>query len=323
MVIFSLIRTFAAMFEELKEKYRQFREWQQRPYQVKPLSDDAHVCPTCGTQFEGNYCPRCGQSSKIGRYSFKNAFLLFLDVWGLGNRGMFRTISDLILRPGYMIRDYLQGMQMAYFPPFKLFFLLIAVSLLVETGLNIRGTDRIDEYMAVFDEMAKNNEAIAEQDAKTAQQHVNAEEQARAAKAGEVRKDLNDKLVDNSKALTIWINKHITIVTFVLLLLFSGPLYLFFRHCPNIPDMRFSEFFVSVIYFTNMTSIISIIWAFFGGNLLYESFFPVLAIIPLKQLSGYSYVRTIWKTILALLLFLIPIYLLIFLYGLHFAMAIN
>ena len=309
--------------EDLKKKYRQFREWQQRPYQVKPLSDDAHVCPTCGTQFEGNYCPRCGQSSKIGRYSFKNAFLLFLDVWGLGNRGMFRTIRDLILRPGYMIRDYLQGMQMAYFPPFKLFFLLIAVSLLVETGLNIRGTDRIDEYMAVFDEMAKNNEAIAEQDAKTAQQHVNAEEQARAAKAGEVRKDLNDKLVDNSKALTIWINKHITIVTFVLLLLFSGPLYLFFRHCPNIPDMRFSEFFVSVIYFTNMTSIISIIWAFFGGDLLYESFFPVLAIIPLKQLSGYSYVRTIWKTILALLLFLIPIYLLIFLYGLHFAMAIN
>ena len=273
LVFRSICTTFAAMFEELKEKYRQFKEWQQRPYQVKPLSDDGHVCPTCGTQFEGNYCPRCGQSAKIGRYSFKNAFLLFLDVWGLGNRGMFRTIRDLILRPGYMIRDYLQGMQMAYFPPFKLFFLLIAVSLLVETGLNIRGANRIDEYMAVFDEMSKNNEAVAKQDAKEAQQQtLSAEEQARAAKAGEVRKEFNDKIVDNSKALTIWINKHITIVTFVLLLLFSGPLYLFFRHCPNIPDMRFSEFFVSVIYFTNMTSIISIIWAFFGGDLLYESF---------------------------------------------------
>ena len=324
MVFFSLIRTFAAMFEELKEKYRQFKEWQQRPYQVKPLSDDGHVCPTCGTQFEGNYCPRCGQSAKIGRYSFKNAFLLFLDVWGLGNRGMFRTIRDLILRPGYMIRDYLQGMQMAYFPPFKLFFLLIAVSLLVETGMNIRGANRVEEYMAVFDEMAKDNEAMAEQDAKAAQQQtMSAEEQERAAKAGEVRKELNDNLVENSKALTIWINKHITIVTFILLLLFSGPLYLFFRHCPNIPDMRFSEFFVSVIYFTNMTSIISIIFAFFDGNIIYESFFPVLAIIPLKQLSGYSYVRTIWKTLLALLLFLIPIYLLIFIYGLHFAMAMN
>ena len=52
------------------------------------------------------------------------AFLNFLDVWGLGNRGMFRTIRDLVLRPGYMIRDYLKGMQMAYFPPFNMFFLL-------------------------------------------------------------------------------------------------------------------------------------------------------------------------------------------------------
>ncbi|MBR4729971.1 MAG: hypothetical protein IK075_06885, partial [Prevotella sp.] len=83
------------MFEELKEKYRQFREWQRQPYQVKPLSTEGHVCTTCETHYEGNYCPRCGQSSMIGRYSFKNAFLLFLDVWGLGNRGMFRTIRDL------------------------------------------------------------------------------------------------------------------------------------------------------------------------------------------------------------------------------------
>ena len=53
---------------------------------------------------------------------------LFLDVWGMGNRGMFRTLRDLILRPGYLIRDYISGMQMAYFPPFKLLFLLTALS---------------------------------------------------------------------------------------------------------------------------------------------------------------------------------------------------
>ena len=67
------------------------------------------------------------------------ALLNFLDVWGLGNRGMFRTIRDLLLRPGYMIRDYLSGMQMAYFPPFKLFFLLAALSILVTSGINIKG----------------------------------------------------------------------------------------------------------------------------------------------------------------------------------------
>jgi hypothetical protein len=269
------------MFEELKEKYRRFKEWQQKPYQVKPLSEDKHVCTTCGTQYEGNYCPRCGQSSKIGRYSFKNAFLLFLDVWGLGNRGMFRTIRDLILRPGYMIRDYLQGMQMAYFPPFKLFFLLIALSLLVESGLNVKGANRFEESMEMFDKI----------------------EQENTQQVDEVGKQVTSDFLKQTREATIWINNHMTIVLLVLLLLFSGPLYLFFRHCPNLPDMRFSEFFVAIIYFTDMWNIYSIIVAFLGISLYYESFIPILAIIPLKQLSGYSYWRTIWKTFLALVIF--------------------
>ena len=95
---------------QLKEKYKRFREWQQQPHQVAPLSEAFHNCATCGTHYQGNYCPRCGQSAAIGRYSAKKAFLLFLDVWGLGNRGMFRSLRDLLFRPGYMIRDYLQGM---------------------------------------------------------------------------------------------------------------------------------------------------------------------------------------------------------------------
>ena len=276
------------MFEELKEKYRQFREWQRQPYQVKPLSTEGHVCTTCETHYEGNYCPRCGQSSMIGRYSFKNAFLLFLDVWGLGNRGMFRTIRDLVFRPGYMIRDYLQGMQMAYFPPFKLFFLLIALSLLVQTGLNIKGVNRIDESMEVFDKV-----------------RTISPEQDNTKNADVKQKQM--EYYTTSKAIITWTYKHVTIVTLVFLLFFTGPLYLFFRHSPNIPDMRFSEFFVSVIYFTNMTSIYSIIWDFFCGNIYFETFLLLLAIIPLKQLSGYGYWGTIWKTLLAFILFWIII----------------
>ena len=109
------------------EKWNAFCEWQRRPPQLIKKSDEPHHCYTCGEEYHGNYCPQCGQSARIGRYSFKAALLLFLDVWGMGNRGMFRTLRDLILRPGYMIRDYISGMQMAYFPPFKLLFLLTAL----------------------------------------------------------------------------------------------------------------------------------------------------------------------------------------------------
>lgn len=92
---------------------RAFRIWQRRPYEVAPLSEESHECSSCKTLFTGNYCPRCGQPSEVGRFSFKKALLLFLDVWGIGNRSMFRSLRDLMFRPDYMIRDYLRGMQSA------------------------------------------------------------------------------------------------------------------------------------------------------------------------------------------------------------------
>ena len=82
----------------------------------------------------------------------ENALLLFLDVWGMGNRGMFRTLRDLVLRPGYMIRDYISGMQMAYFPPFKLLFLLTAFTLVVQSGINLKGENYFSTPLSVVPE---------------------------------------------------------------------------------------------------------------------------------------------------------------------------
>ena len=286
-----LICTFALAMGTFIEKYRRFKEWQKQPYQVKPLSQEAHDCPTCGTHFEGNYCPRCGQSAMIGRYSFKKAFLLFLDVWGLCNRGMFRTLRDLILRPGYMIRDYLQGMQMAYFPPFKMFFLLTALSILVDTSLNIKMENRTQ---VVYEQISQNmNQALKEK-------IQNAEEDTQQAieKGQEATNDLSQGIYD-------WVMKHISVVMIVLLLLLSGPLYLFFRKSPAYPDIKYSEFFVTMVYITNMLAIYSIVLNFFCLGPIVESCIYVLTIIPLKQLSGYSYWVTILKTLLAFLIFIV------------------
>lgn len=283
------------MLEQLKEKYKRFREWQLQPHQVAPLVNEPHECATCGTHYEGNYCPRCGQSAKIGRYSFKKAFLLFLDVWGLGNRGMFRTIRDLILRPGYMIRDYLQGMQMAYFPPFKMFFLLVALSLIVETGLNVKMENRL---VSTQEQFAKGvNNAFAEKNSTS----VTVVEDSSDSVQNFISHEVND-----------WMMKHISIVTIVFLLLFSGPLYLFFRKSPAYPNIRFSEFFVAMVYSMNMIDIFSIVTNFLCLNVFLDFFFLFLIIIPIKQLSGYSYWRTLLHFILALMLFFLAVFLAIF-----------
>lgn len=294
-----------------REKYKRFREWQQQPYQVKPLSEENHVCPTCGTSFEGNYCPRCGQSTRIGRYSFKNAFLLFLDVWGLGNRGMFRTIRDLILRPGYMIRDYLQGMQMAYFPPFKMFFLLITLGLLVDTGMNIKRENRIEKAQIEI------NEGIFKALNQTDSISNNTEKKQDAAS---IDNQTTKETIDSSNAAYEWTIKHLSFVTIIFLLLFSLPLYFFFRKSPAYPDIKYSEFFVAVVYITNMITVYSIFVSFFGLSQWLDVAVYILTLIPLKQLSGFSYWRVALNCIVAFILFFVAIFI-ITLIG-SFALAI-
>lgn len=280
-------KTTKTMKERLSEKWHTFRQWQQKPYEVAPLSEVHHKCATCGTEYQGNYCPRCGQSSKIGRYSFKNAFLLFLDVWGLGNRGMFRTLRDLILRPGYMIRDYLSGMQMAYFPPFKLFFLLTALSLVVEGGINLKGKNYFEEARIVMNNYLE--EAKAES--------VTAEEK-------EADKTVREY---SNKFLTLQ-QRFPNISTLAFLVIMSGFLYIFFRRSPAIPGLRYSEFLVSQVYITDMFSIYNIVLEFlcFNINLNYITF--LLPLIPLKQMSGFPWWKVIVFTLLAGMMLFIPFF---------------
>ena len=283
---------------EVKDRYRRFSEWKEQPHQVAPLSDEAHECPTCGTHYEGNYCPRCGQSCKIGRYSFKNALLLYLDVWGVGNRGMFRSIRDLMLRPGYMIRDYLRGMQMAYFPPFKMFFLFIALMLVVDSGLNIQGINRMKQNNGEVEQVL--NEAF------------NIEETKPEAKTPKKEVSYTEKATDK---LNVWIEQHTSAFHLILLLLFSLPFYLMFRHSPAIPDLRLSECIVAMVYISTMLIIYNIVPSLLcfstKTEMIYSVLTLLLVIIPIKQLTGYSYPSTIWRLVVAFIPFAI-LFLLLF-----------
>ena len=276
----------------ITEKWREFREWQKRPYQVAKLSEEHHCCTTCGQEYQGNYCPRCGQSAKIGRYSFKSAVLLFLDVWGVGNRGMFRTLRDLILRPGYMIRDYISGMQMAYFPPFKMLFLLSTLSILVSSGFNLEGKNSYEDT----DEKTEKTEIAA----KT----VKAEKTEKTKKIKKAKVTFDDAV----DLLDEYDRKYANVTTLTMLFLMSGFMYIFFRKCPNIPDMRFSELLVSLVYISNMCSLYTTVVAFFCAHDAFYLTAVILPIIALKQLSGFKWLKFIFIMIFT---YLIALFLLI------------
>lgn len=91
-----------------------------------------HKCLSCGTEFEGNFCPNCGQSKKVGRLSTKRVLTeLIPDIYSLDNR-FLRTCFDLFRRPGKMILDYLQGNRVRYYKPISLLFLLASAYIIVQ-----------------------------------------------------------------------------------------------------------------------------------------------------------------------------------------------
>ena len=308
-------------WKKLKEKYAEFRQWQKTPHTVDPMPNVEHDCFTCGTHFTGNYCPRCGQSARIGRFSFKSALLLYVDVWGLGNRGMFRNIRDLILRPGYMIRDYLSGMQMAYFPPFKMFFLLATLSFLITSGMNIKLENKLaDEATSNTVDIRSEStdstavavppppgEALGESVAVAVDsvENLSPEEKLKAERINKGEERIN-KL---GHSIAKFQRKFPNIFALIWLLVISAFLYLFFRKSPAYPGMRYSELVVALVYTSNMYSIFSNISDFLCINSTGVSFFLLLlTLVPLRQLSGFSWIKLILITTISIAMLIAVIF---------------
>lgn len=290
---------------------RAFHMWQRRPYEVAPLKNETHTCSSCKTVFTGNYCPRCGQAAEVGRFSFKKTVMMFLDLWAIGNRSMLRTIRDLILRPGYMIRDYISGMRSAYFPPFQMFCLLATFSLIVEQGIDL-GLSDDKKAIPTEQTTASPTESLKEgldqaEDATTLIVESQKEDRARDGKSFfQNREKVKASPVVHAIDRTIKVMDKLrdmnpSVFSLLTLMLFSLPLYLFLRHSPNIPDLRFSEFAVALVYTSNAYSIFSII-----GNLLGSFIIQLLAIlmifVTLKQFTGYSKKRLLGYSTLSLLI---------------------
>ena len=179
-------------------------------------------------------------------------------------------------------------------------FLLLALSLLVDSGMNIQGINREKQNEKETEELFSRFKPKASLDTSDDKEKKVFEQEFKRKR---------DKIIE-------LIDQHSSAVTIVGLLFFSLPLYLLFRHSPAIPDLRLSECFVAMVYITNMIVIYDIIPSLLCFSVKTEAIYDVLslllAIIPIKQLSGYSYVSTIWRLLAALIPFIIMGLLLLF-----------
>lgn len=116
------------MNEKWKDWYKRFKQWQRNPFDYEWRSHDTQHCNNCGHDFKGNFCPYCSQRAGTGRITWKTTRQGVMLLWGMDSRSLPLTIVQLLLRPGYFIRDYISGRRQVSFPPVKA---LVIVALLV------------------------------------------------------------------------------------------------------------------------------------------------------------------------------------------------
>jgi hypothetical protein len=223
----------------------------------------------------------------VGRFSFKKALTLFFDTWGIGNRSMTRSIRDLLLRPGYMIRDYIRGMQSAYFPPFKMFFLLTALSLLVEnSSALILGAEKEQTKEQTTEQKAEQT-AQATQGTTELMSDGDKKMEARLGKVGNDFFTFMDRLQEKNQA----------IFSLLMMLLFFMPMYLFLRKSPTIPDLRYSEFVIALVYISNSFTVYQIVADILNLEII-NILGAFMALAAFSQFSGYGKFRILLSLIL-------------------------
>ncbi len=88
------------------------------------VSGGSPDCLNCGAYLRGQYCAVCGQRSRSRLISLWELVRdAFGDLFEIDSR-LWQTLVPLLIRPGRLTHDYLQGRRARYMPPFRMYLVL-------------------------------------------------------------------------------------------------------------------------------------------------------------------------------------------------------
>jgi hypothetical protein len=88
-------------------------------------------CKNCSREFEGKYCPDCGQNSKIDRITFKDIFSnVSNEIFSFDSK-IITTLKSLFFQSGKASLDYLHGKRKKYLNPISYYFITISILIVV------------------------------------------------------------------------------------------------------------------------------------------------------------------------------------------------
>jgi len=131
-------------------------------------------CLNCGAHMRGQYCGQCGQRARSRLISlWELVSEAFGDLLELDSR-LWRTVVPLLVNPGLLTFDYLQGRRARYMPPFRMYLVLSLLFFLV-AFFNPRETFGIFYDPQTLEEAEAEREREAEQHAEETLEELAAE----------------------------------------------------------------------------------------------------------------------------------------------------
>lgn len=120
------------------------------------------ICLNCETKFSGNFCPNCGQAVKDYDKPFSFIFFNFMGDFFAFDTRFFRTAVALVIKPGYLSKQYFAGRLVKYAPPFRLFLFMSFIFFLLLQIYTSRGLTTVldkdlNKEKAALDSFALNN----------------------------------------------------------------------------------------------------------------------------------------------------------------------
>lgn len=93
------------------------------------------TCLNCNYVVENRFCPSCGQENTDTRKTFHHLFVHFFEDLTHYENAFWKTIRNLIFRPGSLTKEYLSGKRMSYLAPVRLYIFISFVTFFILTVL--------------------------------------------------------------------------------------------------------------------------------------------------------------------------------------------
>ena len=208
----------------------------------------------------------------------------------MGNRSLPRTIWHLIIRPGQMIGDYLDGKRMPFFPPVKMLFVLCVFFAVESSWL---GQKSVSEQLT----SGMNDESFKENLDKN-------KENTLIMFNG--KKVSAEEMMNYVKNTVEWMDQHKAIELLCLHSFFMLFAWGVFRKSPTRPKSTFAEHFFTQVFMSGQMMALSIIYLpIFGTGKEDYAFYPLpwwllftLFVWDYKYIFGYKWRTAIRKVIL-------------------------